>query len=122
LLSKDGNEYNSAKFDKSLISGNCFLPQGHSNTVESVVFHPDGKTFISGGDDNTIKAWNLLSGESLATIINVPGLLVAGCSFINLHPKSQLSEEAMNIMLQYGAIFDENDEKRWNEAVNRAFS
>ncbi|MEJ7737460.1 MAG: hypothetical protein WKF97_08550, partial [Chitinophagaceae bacterium] len=81
-------------------------------------FHPGGKTFISGSWDNTIKAWDLQTGECLTTIKNIGGLLVAGCSFLNLHPASELSAEAKNIMRQYGAIFDEEDEKRWNEAIH----
>jgi WD40 repeat protein len=32
---------------------------GHKNTVTSVTFSSDGKTLVSGSEDNTIKIWQL---------------------------------------------------------------
>jgi WD40 repeat protein len=40
-------------------------------------------------------------------IENVPQLNLLGCSFKNLHPDSDLSEESKNLMRQYGAVMDE---------------
>ena len=31
---------------------------GHSGTVHSVSFSPDGKRIVSGSDDNTLKVWD----------------------------------------------------------------
>ena len=31
---------------------------GHAQTVETVVFTPDGKLVASGGDDNLVRFWN----------------------------------------------------------------
>jgi WD40 repeat protein/ABC-type dipeptide/oligopeptide/nickel transport system ATPase subunit len=42
--------------------------EGHNNSVMSVAFSPDGKTIVSGSDDNTIKLWNL-EGKELCTFI-----------------------------------------------------
>jgi hypothetical protein len=42
--------------------------EGHSNSVISVAFSPDGKTLASASADNTIKLWNLQSQKSIATL------------------------------------------------------
>jgi WD40 repeat protein len=41
---------------------------GHSDKVTSLTFSPDGKTLASSGEDNTIKFWDLSTGEELRTI------------------------------------------------------
>jgi WD40 repeat protein len=103
-----------------LETGECLATfQGHKDDVNSVAYHPDGKTFISGSWDKTIIYWDLEAGECLFTIINLPGILLFGCSFMFLHSKSKFSEGTKNIMRQYGAIFDEQDKMQWNELVQR---
>ncbi|AFZ22944.1 WD40 repeat-containing protein [Cylindrospermum stagnale PCC 7417] len=42
--------------------------EGHSSTVNSVVFSPDGKTVASGSYDNTIKLWDVTTGKTLKTL------------------------------------------------------
>jgi WD40 repeat protein/adenylylsulfate kinase-like enzyme len=42
--------------------------EGHSNSVYSVAFSPDGKTLASASADNTIKVWNLQSQKPIATL------------------------------------------------------
>ncbi|HCA97237.1 MAG TPA: hypothetical protein DEP38_22260, partial [Cyanobacteria bacterium UBA9226] len=42
--------------------------EGHSNSVISVSFSPDGKTLASGSVDNTIKIWDIATGEVKATL------------------------------------------------------
>jgi WD40 repeat protein len=42
---------------------------GHSDSVHSVAFSPDGKTLVSGSADRTIKLWNVASGKELRTLI-----------------------------------------------------
>ncbi|MFM6310523.1 MAG: WD40 repeat domain-containing protein, partial [Dolichospermum sp.] len=37
--------------------------KAHSDSVTAIAFTPDGKTVISGSRDNTIKAWDLKTGE-----------------------------------------------------------
>ena len=38
---------------------------GHSNKVKSVVFSPDGTQIISGSRDETIRLWNVSTGETV---------------------------------------------------------
>jgi serine/threonine protein kinase len=42
--------------------------QGHSDSVDSVAFSTDGRTLASGSNDNTIKLWNVNSGQLLRTL------------------------------------------------------
>ena len=41
---------------------------GHTESVNSVAFSPDGKTIASGSSDNTIKLWNAETGQQLNTL------------------------------------------------------
>jgi WD40 repeat protein len=40
---------------------------GHGNRVWSVAFSPDGTRLVSGGDDTTIRIWDVTTGEELHT-------------------------------------------------------
>ena len=42
--------------------------QGHTSTVYSVAFSPDGKSLVSGSGDNTVKVWNLTDGTCTSTL------------------------------------------------------
>ncbi|WP_292822924.1 WD40 repeat domain-containing protein [Nostoc sp. JL33] len=41
---------------------------GHSNGVNSIVFSRDGKTLVSGGQDKTIKLWEVETGREICTL------------------------------------------------------
>jgi WD40 repeat protein len=41
---------------------------GHSNSVISVAYSPDGQTLASGSSDKTIKLWNVNTGKLLQTL------------------------------------------------------
>ncbi|EDN99566.1 hypothetical protein SS1G_02421 [Sclerotinia sclerotiorum 1980 UF-70] len=42
--------------------------EGHSGSVKSVAFSPDGTKVASGSHDNTIRLWDAMTGESLQTL------------------------------------------------------
>src|SRR6476469_9264735 len=42
--------------------------EAHSSPVYSVAISPDSKTIVSGSWDNTIKVWDILTGECLRTL------------------------------------------------------
>lgn len=42
--------------------------EGHRGTVRSVVFSPNGRFFLSGGDDQQIRLWEIKMGRCLRTL------------------------------------------------------
>ncbi len=58
--------------------------EGHSSSVLSVSFSPDGKTLATGSDDNTVKLWNL----------NLDDLMARGCSWLDAYLSSHPEELA----------------------------
>ena len=44
------------------------VQDGHTDSVTSVAFSPDGTRLVSGSDDKTIKHWDVLSGKLIRTL------------------------------------------------------
>ncbi|MDJ1181222.1 WD40 repeat domain-containing protein, partial [Roseofilum sp. BLCC_M91] len=42
--------------------------QGHQGRVSSITITPDGSKVISGSEDNTLRVWDIATGESLAVL------------------------------------------------------
>ncbi len=38
---------------------------GHTKTVKSVAFHPDGKSVLSGSEDSTLRLWDIETGKEV---------------------------------------------------------
>ena len=71
-----------------------FIQKGHSSSVTALAVTPDGKYFVSGGADNTVKMWDKASGTLIHTFtglnqsleqvdISSDGKLVSGSSLLN---------------------------------------
>jgi WD40 repeat protein len=60
-------EFNSLDKHRSLVYSRATLT-GHSDTVNSVAFSPDGQTLASASNDRTIKLWDLQSKKEIATL------------------------------------------------------
>jgi len=126
------DHYLAARFEGSLILEKNIFPMGHTNLITGIDYSKDGKKILSSSADQTIKEWDVASGQCLKTyegilknpkhpvdnkkplIANqmrktiktstlIPGLFIQGCSFKNLHPDSDLSPESIEILRQYGA-------------------
>lgn len=61
------------------------LLTGHTKPVKALVFSTDGKTLLSGSDDCTVKAWDVISGQEK---LNYRGHIQdgTGISFIRISP------------------------------------
>ena len=46
----------------------CTL-RGHSGSVHSVAYSPDGKHIVSGSDDRTVKIWGARTGEEVRVVV-----------------------------------------------------
>ncbi len=46
-----------------------------AENVHGIVFSPDGKTLISGGDDRTIRFWDTSTGKEVRRIADHPGMV-----------------------------------------------
>ena len=55
------------KYGEVTLNPKCTLT-GHSDTVTSVAYSPDGKHIVSGSWDSTVKVWNAATGKEVRTV------------------------------------------------------
>jgi len=102
VYSRDGKKILSASRDNTIkewdvASGQC-LETTKGNPADFKAEENPGET----GKKILAYGNNIYISPS-RTIINIPGLFIQGCSFKNLNPDSDLSEESKELMRQYGA-------------------
>jgi WD40 repeat protein len=51
--------------------------QGHTGTVNAIVFSPDGQSVATGSDDRTVRIWEASSGKQLAMLQGESGEVLA---------------------------------------------
>lgn len=81
--------------------------------------HPGRKRYLKAEGNKILEKTS--SGQVLQTYINEVGLSVWSCDFSKLHEKSHFTEEEKERLRMYGAIFSDEDERRWKEAVADAY-
>jgi WD40 repeat protein len=59
LASGSGHEDGTVKIWEVSLGKELLSCKGHTNTINSVAFSPDGKRLVSGSADNTVRVWKL---------------------------------------------------------------
>ena len=85
VLAWDPEKIASVDF-KQLVAGEPVAPQqrrafeGHSAPVRAVSFSADGQSVLSGGDDNTVRIWDAMTGK-LNAVLRGHSRPVESCAF-----------------------------------------
>ncbi|MGB5962140.1 MAG: WD40 repeat domain-containing protein, partial [Coleofasciculaceae cyanobacterium] len=78
--------YKSNSINRLIGDGLIDTLTGHSASINAVTITPNGQIIASGSEDNTLKLWDLNSGECLATLVGHE----AGVRTVAISPDGQL--------------------------------
>jgi WD40 repeat protein len=115
-FSPNGERLASACYDDTIriwdIAGErCIQTLGDQSSgyfIYNVQYSSSGERIVSENFDGIIKIWDSISGEPLGIIDHEPGLIIHNCNFNHLHPDSKITDKEKAALIQYGAIFDDN--------------
>ncbi|KAI9634438.1 WD40-repeat-containing domain protein [Dioszegia hungarica] len=74
--------------------------KGHSARVRSIQMHPTEDRFISGGDDGTVRIWDLRQGKCQALLNNVGGSTIA--AFDHAGTIFAVASSDLGVVMLYG--------------------
>jgi WD40 repeat protein len=65
---------------------------GHQNRIRGLQFHPNGRAIVSGSFDETIRVWDIETGECIKKLINKPyaGMNITGVKGLTEAEKATL--------------------------------
>lgn len=127
VLSPDKSKILTASFDQTVkewsVETGSFIRvfDGHNGAVAFANYSPDGTKVISSSDDGEIKEWFVETAECLKTVASEIGLFTQGLDLRHLHSDSKFTEEEKDRLRRYGAIFDDEDERIWKDAITDAY-
>lgn len=105
-----------------LNSGKCLRTfKGHRHGIVQASYSSNGKCLISASKDGMVRVWNIESGEYFDEFYIESGLFIQGLDLRYLHPDSKFTEEEKTRLRRYGALFTDEDEKKWRESLNYAY-
>lgn len=106
--------------------------QGHTGFVWEVAISPDGQILASKGNENTVKIWNLLTGQLLHTItedfggsnpltISPDGQILAGGKLWQLSTGKSLSTVSLSMWMAVSVAFSPDGQlltvKYWEDDI-----
>lgn len=74
-----GDRVLATKFSGSRINEGNMFSQGHSASITSVDYCPDGRHIVSTSADSTIKVWNTLTGACIETLYGHTDRVCSAC-------------------------------------------